>query len=123
MREYIHLKKKVALVVNLVLSTDVTETRHFIGLVSYYRNFIANLSNIVRPFTDLIRKNIPFNRSPGCQVSSDTTKIGLTKNPVMIFSDLNKQYSLFTGASKCEVIFAITYVGWTLLGFWGIGQY
>ena len=78
----------------------MTETRHIIGLVSYYGNFIANLSNIMRPSNDLTKKNIPFSLSSLCQVSFDTIKITLTNSPDLIFPHSTQKYIHFTEASK-----------------------
>ena len=50
------LTEKVVSLVSLALPIDMTETRHIIGLVTYYRKFIANLSDIIRPCTNLTRK-------------------------------------------------------------------
>ena len=71
-------KEKVASLINLALSTNVTETRHIKNLASYYRKFIANFSNVVRPLTELTKKSTLFVWSALCKVSFDTIKIVLT---------------------------------------------
>ena len=54
-RVYTHCN---AMLVNLALPRDVTETKHhIIELASYYKKFIANFSDIVKPLTHLTRKN------------------------------------------------------------------
>ena len=40
------LKEKVASLMQLVPPTNVTKTKHTIGLVSYYRKFIVSFSDI-----------------------------------------------------------------------------
>ena len=84
----------------LVPPRHVTETRHIIGLVSYYRKFIANFSDIVKPLTEPTKKNMTFNWVPLCQQSLDTIKVALTISPILIFPDTNEPYVLFTDASK-----------------------
>ena len=76
------LKEKVASLVNLEPSTDLTEMRHLIGLASYYGKFVLNVSNMVRPLTDLTKKYTPFKWSPLCLLSSDTIKISLASSPI-----------------------------------------
>ena len=54
------LKKNIAPLISLASPTDVTETRYIKGLASYYRKFIAKLSDIMRPLNDLTKKNTPL---------------------------------------------------------------
>ena len=72
------LKENVASFLWLALPTTVTETRHIIGFASYYRKFIANFNDSMRPLSELTRKNIPLVWSLLCEVSFDTIKITLT---------------------------------------------
>ena len=50
------LREIVACLVNLTPPTDMTETRHIIGLVSYYRKVMEKFSDIMTPLNDLTRK-------------------------------------------------------------------
>ena len=93
------LKEKVATIVNFAPLTDVTETRDKIGLVSYYRKFVASFSDIVKSLTELTKKYTTFEWSPLCQLSFNTIKAALTKSPILIFPDPNVPYILFTDAS------------------------
>ena len=69
------MKVKLASFVKLAPPIDVTETRHIIGFVPYYRNFIANFSDIMRPLEGLTKKNTPFVWRQLCQANFDTIKI------------------------------------------------
>src|SRR5829696_1676641 len=40
--------------------TNLTETRGFIGLASYYRRFIKDFSKIAKPIMGLFQKNVKF---------------------------------------------------------------
>ena len=51
---------KVTSLVNFLLPTDMTETKHIIGLVSYYRKVVANLSYIMMPLNELNKRKTPF---------------------------------------------------------------
>ena len=77
----------------------MTEIRPMMGLISYYRKFIANFNDMVKSLTHLL-KNTPFNSRPLCQVSIDAIKIALTTSPVLISPDPNEPCILFKDASK-----------------------
>ena len=62
------LEENLETIFDLELPTrDVTKTRHIIGLALYYRKFIANFSNIVKPLPKLTKKHTNFNWNPHCQ--------------------------------------------------------
>ena len=46
--------------VNLAPPHDVAEIRHIISLALYYRTFLANFSDIIRPLNELMKKNTHF---------------------------------------------------------------
>jgi len=51
-------KEKVSAISNFPRPTNVSELRSFVGLISYYRKFIADFANKAAPFHQLLRKNI-----------------------------------------------------------------
>ena len=93
-------QEKIASLSNIPPPTDMAEARHIIGLALYYRKFIANFSDILRPLTDMTKKNTPFIWNPLYQVSFDAIKISLMNSPILIFPDPNQNYVLYTDASK-----------------------
>ena len=90
------LKERVETIPNLAPPRDETETRHIIGLASYYRIFVANCSDIGKVIAEHKRKDTTFNWNPHCQQSLGTIKAVLTKNPMLIFPDPNRPYFFFT---------------------------
>ena len=52
--------KKVAAVVDWPMPQNVAEIRSFLGLCSYYRSFIKDLSIVAAPLFDLTRKEATF---------------------------------------------------------------
>jgi hypothetical protein len=50
----------------------ITQLRSFIGLVSYYRRFIPNMSHIAASLFKLLRQDVSFAWTAQCQVAMDT---------------------------------------------------
>ena len=49
-------------------STDVSSLRSFLGLASYYRQFVSSFSKVAEPLFVLTRKNVPFNWNEACSI-------------------------------------------------------
>ena len=80
--------------------TTQKEVRQFLGLAGYYRIFVPKYSDIARPLTDLTKKDTQFNWTERCQQTFDILKELLSKEPILKYPDPNKQYTLFTDATK-----------------------
>jgi len=53
-------QSKISAVVDWPVPRDVSETRMFVGLASYYRFFVPHFSSIAAPLFDLTKKGVPF---------------------------------------------------------------
>ena len=51
---------KVRALLNMPTPTDVSSLRAYLGLASYYRRFIRNMSKVASPLTNLTGKDVPF---------------------------------------------------------------
>ena len=80
--------------------TNIKEVRHFLGLTGYYQNFICNYADITHPLNCIMCKSQPFVWTPECQASFDMLHSWLTNTPIVLLSDPNKPYLLFTDMSK-----------------------
>ena len=79
--------------------SNLRESRSFIGLVSYYRRFIANFSKIARPITALTQKDRVFEWGPQQQEAFETLKVKLSSAPTIAHFDHNLPCILQTDAS------------------------
>ena len=52
--------QKIEAVKNWVRPSSVTEVKSFVGLASYYHRFVKNFASIATHFTNLTKKEIPF---------------------------------------------------------------
>ena len=64
---------------------SVKQVRSFLGLGNYYRRFVKNYSRVVKPLTDLTRKDLVFSWTPKCQEAFDLLKEKLTGPEIMAY--------------------------------------
>ena len=58
---------KVETVIEWESPTTVGEIRSFLGLAGYYQRFIENFSKIVKPMTELLKKDTKFIWTEECE--------------------------------------------------------
>ena len=72
----------------------------YLGFVGYYRKFIPKYSDIAKPLTELTKLDVPFVWIDQCQKSFELLKEYLLKEPILVYPDTSKPYTLYTDASK-----------------------
>ena len=72
----------------------------YLGFVGYYRKFIPKYSDIAKPLTELTKQDVPFQWTEQCQKSFELLKEYLLKEPILVYPDTSKPYTLYTDASK-----------------------
>jgi hypothetical protein len=92
--------RKVRDVLNWEPPTALLEIQSFLGLVGYYRRFIAGFSKIVKPLTSLLEKDKKFTWSEACQNSFDELRKRLTTAPVLAMPDIRKSFDNYCDSSK-----------------------
>jgi hypothetical protein len=95
--------KKVEVIRSLSAPNTVKGVRSFIGMCSYYRQFIPNFSKIVEPLVSLTKKYTMFKWSDECQKAFDYLKESLTIVPLLTIPDPTKEYILYTDASDTAI--------------------
>ncbi|GBG77990.1 hypothetical protein CBR_g25923 [Chara braunii] len=78
----------------------VRNVRSFMGLASYYRNFVMNFSAVAAPLTNLAKKDTPFLWSLHCQLAFTRLKKALTRALMLKLSDPTLPFILTTDASQ-----------------------
>ena len=53
------MKEKIKVITDRTHTTNITEARHMIGLIGYYRKFFPLLSDMIRPLKESPQKNVP----------------------------------------------------------------
>ena len=72
----------------------------YLGFVGYYRKFIPKYSDIAKPLTKLTKLDVPFVSMDQCQKAFELLKEYLLKEPILVYPDTDKPYTLYTDASK-----------------------
>ena len=91
---------KVTAVCDFPIPTTAKNVRQFVGLPSYYRQFVPNFSKIAAPLHALIRQNIPFQWTSTCQSAFEQLKSQTVVPPVLEYPNFNHLFALHTDASK-----------------------
>src|SRR3954466_5538879 len=80
-------------------SKNVKQLRSFLGLASYCRRFVENLSKIAKPMTELLCKGKRYIWSPSCQTTFEELKRRLTTTPILTPLDESQPFQVFCDAS------------------------
>ncbi|CAH1243923.1 GIN1 [Branchiostoma lanceolatum] len=88
------MSSKVAAIQNTPAPKTKKGVRAFIGLVNYYKDFIANMANVAAPLTDLLKKNQPnhINWTPQCAAAFNKLKEALRHEPVLKIANHDKPF-------------------------------
>jgi hypothetical protein len=70
------------------------------GVIGYYRRFIAGFSRITHPITSLQRKEKKFQWTEECEKSFQQLKQLLTSAPILMIVDPNVDFVICTNACK-----------------------
>ena len=77
----------------------LTEMRSFLGLASYYKNFVENFGAVARPLYDLTKKGARFVWDEKCCHAFETLKARLCSAPVLATPTPEGVYVLDVDAS------------------------
>jgi hypothetical protein len=77
----------------------VSEVRSFLGLAGYYQRFIPNFSKIVKPVTELLKKENKYVWSDACDKALKHLKNLLTTSSVLAQPDTTKPFDVYCDAS------------------------
>ncbi len=93
------VESKVRAIIDFPSPKSKRELRRFLGMAGYYRNFCKNFSDVVKPLTDSLRKDVSFVWSSNCQIAFDSLKTLLCSSPVLAAPDFTKPFKLEVDAS------------------------
>ena len=81
------------------ISTSQTEVKSFLGLCSYYRRYVENFAEIVRPLDKLTESSPSFSWTPDAQRAFETLQSRLLTTPILAFPSMKEALILYRDAS------------------------
>lgn len=100
---------RVEAIVNFERPNSLRSLRRFLGMCNYYRRFISNYSEIVRPLTDLLKdkpKSVRWNDM--AEASFIKIKELLISAPILTNPDFNKPFAIHCDASDTAIAGVLT---------------
>ena len=78
---------------------NVNQVCSFLGLAGFYRRFVKDLSTIVAPMNELLKKDTPFQWGDSQDKSFQELKMRLTSAPLLSLPDFGKTFEIECDAS------------------------
>jgi hypothetical protein len=91
--------RKIDAVLEYPPPKDQTGVRAFLGMTGFYRQFIQNYSELTRPITELLKKNVHFKWTEECQEAFEMLKDCLISSPILIMPNDKDLFTVMTDAS------------------------
>ena len=88
-------KAKVKTVEEWPTPNTAKEVQQFLGLASYYRQFVSRFADIAAPLYHLTQKDVQFSWTKECNESFQCLKRSLTEAPILAFPHLDLHASPF----------------------------
>ena len=82
---------------------NAKEVRRFVGLCTYYRQFVRSFSDVARPLHELTEKDQSFEWTKACEESFQQLKDALVSAPVLVYPRTTEPFLLDTDASNVGV--------------------
>ena len=94
---------KIEVIEQLPPPTNVKGIRSFLGHAGFFQRFITNFSQIARPLTSLLTKDVPFQLNDECHKAFDTLKKALISTPIIQPPDWKLPFEIMCDASDYAV--------------------
>ncbi len=82
---------------------NAKQVRSFLGVINYYRSWLADRGKLIQPLSNLTRKDTQFKWTEACHSSFEAIKRALTSEPVLRYPDFEKPFRLYCDASQASL--------------------
>jgi len=83
--------------------TCIKDLRKWLGLANYLHKYTRNYAAIVRPLTQLLRKDVEWQWTKEHQDSFDQVKLSLREAPILMLPDYSKPFHVVCDASQFAI--------------------
>ncbi|CAI7852281.1 unnamed protein product [Closterium sp. NIES-53] len=83
--------------------TNLTELQSFLGFVNYMRRFVPDMTKLIAPLTNMLRKGVEYTWGEKEQAAFSALKQILCSPPVLHIADPHRPFELVTDASDIAV--------------------
>ncbi|XP_065199099.1 uncharacterized protein K02A2.6-like [Sycon ciliatum] len=90
---------KVEAILKASAPKNVQALQSFLGCVNFYNRFLPDMSSVLKPLNNLLRKGVPWNWTDECEKVFDQVKRMLTSAPVLAHFDVNEKVVVECDAS------------------------
>lgn len=94
---------KIDVIKNWPVPKNEKELKQFLGTIGYYRRFIKDFAKMVKPLTQLLRKDSCFEFTQDKIQCFERCKSLLTMDPILAYPDFTRDFILTTDASNFAV--------------------
>ena len=91
--------EKTKLIDTYPVPKNTKEVRSFVSLASYYRKFVHNFAQIVKPLTSMLEKDQSFHWTIECQHAFDTLRANLGTTTKLTLPDFSRPFRVSCDAS------------------------
>ena len=99
--------EKMRLISELPALQNVEELCRFLGMVNYMSKFLPHATDVIHPLHNLLKKDVPWNRSLGQAEAVQQVKSLIVDSPTLSFYDPNKELTLENDASEYGLGFTL----------------
>lgn len=90
--------EKIKVVKSLPIPRSIKQLKGFLSLTRYYRRFIKNYGQIVKPLIEQLKQN-SFQWNSDAQEAFEKLKVAMTSTPILTFPNFSKEFLIETYAS------------------------
>jgi hypothetical protein len=95
--------KKVEAILNLSPPKTKCQSRHFLGMMYYYRDMWQNRSHMLAPLTGLVSPLVKYKWGEEQQKAFDEIKQKVSKEILLALPDFEKEFHVYTDASNKQL--------------------
>ena len=96
--------EKVEAVQNFPVPQNQTDVKSFLGLCSYYRQYVKNFAMIAQPLHKASETKSSFTWTKETQEAFESLKKHLSSTPILAFRDVKEPFILYTDASLTAMV-------------------